>query len=121
MVIEQWRQQAALQPGSSAQRFRLPAAGAGVEDDGLSLTMDTKIGETQKAAQPEIKPGSKGTGRSPLPHQPGGLAVRAHIIATCRGYIESLRDGYGHPFGFFPHSLCFGVGIVAKSKMRTWT
>jgi 2-polyprenyl-3-methyl-5-hydroxy-6-metoxy-1,4-benzoquinol methylase len=37
------------------------------------------------------------------------------LIEDIAKYFEIERIS-GHPFGFLPRSLCFGIGIVAKSK-----
>ena len=40
------------------------------------------------------------------------------LITNIEQHFDILEVS-GHPFGFLPHSLCFGIGIVAKSKIRT--
>jgi SAM-dependent methyltransferase len=37
------------------------------------------------------------------------------VIANIAQHFDVIRVS-GHPFGFLPHSLCFGIGIVARSK-----
>jgi len=38
------------------------------------------------------------------------------LIKQIAQYFDVI-DVSGHPFGFIPHSLCFGIGIVARTKM----
>jgi len=42
------------------------------------------------------------------------------LIANIKQHFDVVEVS-GHPLGFLPHSLCFGIGIVAKSKVRTST
>lgn len=42
----------------------------------------------------------------------------ASLVAQVAEYFEVIKVS-GHPFRFLPTSLCFGVGIVAKSR-RQW-
>lgn len=37
------------------------------------------------------------------------------LIVDIEKYFDVISVS-GHPLGFLPHSLCFGVGIVAKSR-----
>ena len=40
------------------------------------------------------------------------------LIKQLSKHFDVIEVG-GHPFGYLPHSLCFGIGIVAKSKGQT--
>lgn len=42
----------------------------------------------------------------------------ASLVKDVEKYFDVI-DVSGHPFGFLPCSLCFGIGIVAKSRTRT--
>jgi SAM-dependent methyltransferase len=40
------------------------------------------------------------------------------LLARIARHFDIIKVS-GHPFGFFPHSLCFGIGIVARSRIGT--
>jgi hypothetical protein len=40
------------------------------------------------------------------------------LVKNIEKYFDVI-DILGYPFGFLPHALCIGIGIVAKSKGYT--
>ena len=38
------------------------------------------------------------------------------LIKEIKQYFQIVKVS-GHPFSFLPYSLCFGIGIIAKSKL----
>lgn len=39
------------------------------------------------------------------------------LIKSMEKYFDVINVA-GHPFGFMPHALCFGIGVVAKSRRK---